>query len=127
MLPLPPGAVIPRGQDDAGWQRFVLGRVSILRFTAARRMFSSFQYPKAVIPANFSSFRRKPESMLAGSVTVVGDTALDSGGFSSFRLAPESMLAGSITVVGDTALDSGFRRNDGPRGIAMMKTYAGLW
>ena len=37
------------------------------------------------------------------------------------------MLASSITVVEITTLDFGASRNDGCRGIAIMKTYAGLW
>ena len=38
------------------------------------------------------------------------------------------MLAGSITVAGNgTTPESGASRNDGCKGIAMLKTHAGLW
>ena len=77
------------------------------------------------------SFRRKPESMLADSIT--GSPNRHSASPQpSFRRKPESMLADSIpappTVIPapPTVIpaQAGIQRC---RGIAMMKTYAGLW
>ena len=90
----------------------------------------------AVIPAHQPSFRRKPESMLADSNTV-GRAAISTvipSHQPSYRLPPTVIPAKAGIYACRLRYrsrrlrhrHSGESRNDGCRGITMMKTYAGL-